>query len=44
MGRLRPDLVCFTGGQVRDNHVADAAAGYIFFMHLCEHHHVSLFL
>ncbi|CAB1097053.1 unnamed protein product [Ectocarpus sp. CCAP 1310/34] len=37
-GRLQPDLVCFTGGTVRDNRVADASAGYIFFRHLCEQH------
>lgn len=40
-GRLRPDLVCFTGGRVRDNKVADASAGYVFFTHLCEQHGVS---
>lgn len=37
-GRLQPDLVCFTGGVVRDNKVADASAGYIYFRHLCEQH------
>lgn len=39
-GRLQPDLICFTGGTVRDNRVADASAGYIFFRHLCEQHEV----
>ncbi len=39
-GRLQPDLVCFTGGTVRDNNVADASAGYVFFRHLCEQHQV----
>lgn len=37
-GRLQPDLVCFTGGVVRDNKVADASAGYMYFRHLCEQH------
>ncbi|CBJ25541.1 conserved unknown protein [Ectocarpus siliculosus] len=40
-GRLQPDLVCFTGGTVRDNRVADASAGYVFFRHLCEQHEVG---
>ncbi|CAM9998297.1 unnamed protein product [Ectocarpus sp. 6 AP-2014] len=40
-GRLQPDLVCFTGGTVRDNRVADASAGYIFFRHLCEQHEAN---
>ncbi|CAM9833402.1 unnamed protein product, partial [Scytosiphon promiscuus] len=40
-GRLQPDLICFTGGTVRDNRVADASAGYIFFRHLCEQHEID---
>lgn len=40
-GRLQPDLVCFTGGVVRDNKIADASAGYIYFRHLCEEHEVE---
>ncbi|CAM9286829.1 unnamed protein product, partial [Ectocarpus fasciculatus] len=40
-GRLQPDLVCFTGGTVRDNRVADASAGYILFRHLCEQHEAN---
>ncbi|CAN0475696.1 unnamed protein product, partial [Ectocarpus sp. 12 AP-2014] len=40
-GRLQPDLVCFTGGTVRDNRVADASAGYLFFRHLCEQHEAN---
>ncbi|CAM9220442.1 unnamed protein product, partial [Laminaria digitata] len=40
-GRLQPDLVCFTGGRVLDNKVADASAGYVFFRHLCEKHKVD---
>lgn len=40
-GHLKPDLVCFTGGRVRDNKVADASAGYVFFRHLSEHQGVS---
>lgn len=41
-GRFEPDLICFTGGTVRDNRVADASAGYIFFRHLCEQHEVQM--
>ena len=39
---FRPRLLCFTGGVSGDNAVADAAAGWVYFRHLCGRQGISL--
>jgi len=39
---FRPSLICFTGGISGDNCISDAAAGYVYFRHLCNSQNISI--
>ena len=39
---FHPSLICFTGGVSGDNAISDAAAGYVYFRHLCDIQNITI--
>ena len=39
---FQPSLICFTGGISGENTISDAAAGYVYFRHLCAMQGISI--